>query len=227
MIGIIGAMDVEVNAILEKMQIVKKENKFETIFYMGRIAGKNVILCKSGVGKVNASITATMMNFYYQPDALINIGTAGGMLKEQNTLDIVISDKIIQHDFDTSAVDGDEGIGLISKSDDKLRIKVKKAFENIKNESEIYFGDIISGDLFVAEDDKVLKLKEKFPTAIACEMEAGAIAQTCERFETPFIVIRSLSDIVFHDNSGIDYRKNLELTSKRSADMVEEFLGME
>lgn len=222
--GIIGAMPKEVDAIKVKMTNIEEKNINGIAFYHGKINNQNVILTKSGVGKVNASITTTVMIMSYHPDCIVNIGTAGGMVKEQNTLDIVISEYVIQHDFDTSYIDGKEGIGIITKSDDLLRNKVKEAFLINKIESNIYFGDIISGDIFVGEESKVLELKEKFPTAIACEMEAAAVGYTCDKFNVPFIIIRSLSDIVHHDNSNIDFMKNVEITSKRSADMLEELL---
>ncbi|MFM1539488.1 5'-methylthioadenosine/adenosylhomocysteine nucleosidase [Helcococcus bovis] len=222
--GIIGAMPKEVEAIKDKMLNIKEENIQGVDFYFGKINNHDVILTKSGVGKVNASIITTLMIMTYHPDYIVNIGTAGGMLKEQNTLDIVISENVIQHDFDTSYIDGKAGIGITTKSDELLRNKVKESFLKNKVDSNIYFGDIISGDVFVGEEVKVLELKEKFPTAIACEMEAAAIGYTCDRFNIPFIIIRSLSDIVYHNNSNIDFMKNVEITSKRSADMLEEFL---
>lgn len=222
--GIIGAMPKEVEEIKKKMTDIKEENIEGINFYFGKINDQDVILTKSGVGKVNASITTTIMIITYHPDYIVNIGTAGGMIHEQNALDIVISKNVIQHDFDTSYVDGKEGIGITTKSDDVLRHKVKEAFLRNNIDANIFFGDIISGDVFVGEEVKVLELKEKFPTAIACEMEAAAIGYTCDRFNIPFIIIRSLSDIVYHDNSNIDFMKNVEITSKRSADMLEEFL---
>ncbi|MFM1581255.1 5'-methylthioadenosine/adenosylhomocysteine nucleosidase [Helcococcus bovis] len=222
--GIIGAMPKEVEAIKDKMLNIKEENIQGVDFYFGKINNHDVILTKSGVGKVNASIITTLMIMTYHPDYIVNIGTAGGMLKEQNTLDIVISENVIQHDFDTSYIDGKAGIGITTKSDELLRNKVKESFLKNKVDFNIYFGDIISGDVFVGEEVKVLELKEKFPTAIACEMEAAAIGYTCDRFNIPFIIIRSLSDIVYHNNSNIDFMKNVEITSKRSADMLEEFL---
>ncbi|MFM1533698.1 5'-methylthioadenosine/adenosylhomocysteine nucleosidase [Helcococcus ovis] len=222
--GIIGAMPKEVEAIKDKMLNIKEENIQGVDFYFGKINNQDVILTKSGVGKVNASIITTLMIMTYHPDYIVNIGTAGGMLKEQNTLDIVISENVIQHDFDTSYIDGKSGIGITTKSDELLKNKVKESFLKNKVDSNIYFGDIISGDVFVGEEVKVLELKEKFPTAIACEMEAAAIGYTCDKFNIPFIIIRSLSDIVHHDNSNIDFMKNVEITSKRSADMLEEFL---
>lgn len=224
MIGIIGAMPQEVYAIKGLMSDISNKEIYNHDFSTGKINNNEIILCKSGVGKVNAAITTTLMISNFNPEYIINIGTAGGLIDNQETLDIVISKNIIQHDYDTSYIDGKDGIGILSKSDDCLRLKVKEAFDTSQLDANIYFGDIISGDLFVGETSKILELKEKFPTAIACEMEAGAIAQTCDKLNIPFIVIRSLSDIVHHDNSGIDFMKNVEVTSKRSAEMLQNLL---
>lgn len=224
MIGIIGAMDVEVQAIKNKMHNIEEINYLDSIFYKGNIKEKEVVLCKSGVGKVNAAIITTILLYHFDIDFVINIGTAGGMIPSQETLDIVISDRVIQHDFDTSYLDGPEGLGIYSQSDKSLGDKIKEAFDKNHIEANIYFGDIISGDKFVGDNSLIKDLREKFPQAIACEMEAGAVGQACEKFSIPFVVIRSLSDIVDKDNSENDFLKNVEITSKRSADMVESFI---
>lgn len=224
MIGIIGAMDAEVLAIKNKMNDIEEINYLDFVFYKGDIKNKEVVLCKSGVGKVNAAITASILLYHFDIDFVINIGTAGGMVSSQETLDIVISDRVIQYDFDTSYLDGPGGLGIYSQSDKKLGQKVKEAFDKNHIEANIYFGDIISGDKFVGDADLIKELRHNFPNAIACEMEAGAIGQVCEKFSTPFVVIRSLSDIVDRDNSQNDFLKNVEITSKRSADMVESFI---
>ena len=224
MIGIIGAMDVEVQAIKNKMHDIEESNYLDSIFYKGKIKDKEVVLCKSGVGKVNAAIITTILLYHFDIDFVINIGTAGGLKSDQETLDIVISDRVIQYDFDTSYLDGPEGLGICCQSDKGLGEKVKNAFDKNHIEANIYFGDIISGDKFVGDNDLIKDLRGKFPQAIACEMEAGAVGQACEKFSTPFVVIRSLSDIVDKDNSENDFLKNVEITSKRSADMVESFI---
>lgn len=226
MIGIIGAMNEEVMAIKVLMDNPEEISLYNHTFFKGKISNKNVILCKSGVGKVNAAISTTLMLANFDVDFVINIGTAGGFDEKQNTLDIVISKDLIQHDFDTSYLDGEEGIGIVSKSDDDLRKKVIQAFNEGENTAKIHVGDIISGDIFIGEEEKITKLKDAFPTAIACDMESGAIAAVCENFQIPFIVIRSLSDIVYHDNSNIDFYNNVLETSERSADMVLSFIKM-
>lgn len=220
MIGVIGAMDVEVEAILEYMSNIEKVEINKVIFFKGNIHDKVVCLTKSGVGKVNAAIAAITLLNHFDIEYVINIGTAGGMVETQETMDIVISKNVIQYDFDTSYIDGDDGVGLKFSSDYILGEKVFNAYNKLDIESNIFFGDIITGDTFIGEDEKVIELKNKFPSAIACEMEGGAIAQVCDKLETPFIIIRSLSDIVMRDNSGIDFIKNVKLTSQRSAKMM-------
>lgn len=226
MIAIIGAMDVEVNAILDIMHDVKIYPKLGIDFYTGKIINKDVILTKSGVGKVNATITATTLINLFNIDMIINIGTAGGLLQEQKTLDVVISNNLIQYDFDTSYIDGKDGLGIYSHSDNELMKKVNDAYLSIKKDFEIFTGDILSGDTFIGEKEKILQLIERFPSGIACDMESGAISQVANKFNIPFIVVRSLSDIVYHDNSANDYAKNVAISSNRSAKMLLEFIKM-
>lgn len=225
MIGVIGAMDVEVEAILEYMSNIEKVEINKVIFFRGNIHDKEICLTKSGVGKVNAAIASITLLNHFDIEYIINIGTAGGMIDTQETMDIVISKKVIQYDFDTSYIDGDSGVGLIFNSDYTLGERVYNAYDKLNVESNIFFGDIITGDTFIGADEKVIELKNKFPSAIACEMEGGAIAQVCDRLGIPFIIIRSLSDIVTRDNSGIDFAKNVKLTSQRSAKMMQIFLN--
>ena len=227
MIGVIGAMDVEVDAILEYMSSFEKFEINKVTFFKGNIHDKEVCLTKSGVGKVNATIaTITLLN-HFDIEYIINIGTAGGMVETQKPMDIVISRAVIQYDFDTSYIDGDSGNGLKFYSDNEIAKKINIAYSKLNIESRIFYGDIITGDTFIGEDEKFIELKNKYPTAIACEMEGGAIAQVCDKLEIPFIIVRSLSDIVMRDNSDIDFMKNVKITSQRAADMLQIFLNID
>lgn len=227
MIGIIGAMPIEVEALkLHVTQLFEKQILNHT-FYEGKISDKEVVICLSGVGKVAASMATTILLSNYPIEYVINIGTAGGMDENQNTLDIVISNHVIQHDFDTFSIDGPSGVGLVFQSNSELALKVKAAFEKSNINSKLYIGDIVSGDRFISEEKEILRINKLFPTAIACEMEAGAIGQVCSKFGVDFVVIRSLSDIVHHDNSEINFVANVQSTSKRSAEMVVELLNGE
>ena len=225
MVGIIGALQIEVDAIKAYMKNIKKTEKHGHIFYEGTLNNHQVVLLLSGVGKVAASMATTILLAHYKIDYVINIGTAGGMEKQQNTLDVVISKRVIQYDFDTSSADGEDGKGLKFNSCENLAKKVQNAFKKGNIQAKMYIGDIASGDRFISETSDIEYIKKSFPTVIACEMEAGAIAQVCSKFNVEFIVVRSLSDIVYHDNSAIDFKTNVEKTSKRSAEMVVELLN--
>ncbi len=225
MIGIIGAMPQEVDAILTYVTNPIKKTLHQHTVYEGMIHDQRVVICLSGVGKVAASMMTTVLLTNYAIEYVINIGTAGGLNVIQNTMDIVLSTKVTQHDFDTSSIDGEDGVGLTYYANHVLVAKVRDAFNKIDLDCKIYEGEIVSGDMFVSEAPQIEKILKKFPEAIACEMEAGAISQVCEKFDVPFIVVRSLSDIVYHDNSGIDFIKNVAKTSARSAKMVEVLLN--
>lgn len=225
MIGIIGAMPQEVDAILTYVTNPIKKTLYHHTVYEGMIHDQHVVICLSGVGKVAASMTTTLLLTNYNIQYVINIGTAGGLNVIQNTMDIVLATKVTQHDFDTTSIDGKEGLGLTYFANNQLVFKVREAFNKIALDCEIYEGEIVSGDIFVSETAQIEKILKNFPEAIACEMEAGAIGQVCAKFNVPFIVVRSLSDIVYHDNSGIDFIKNVAKTSARSAKMVEVLLN--
>ena len=121
MIGILAAMDTEVEAIKNIMEIKKEELYQGMNFTYGTIENKEVVLCKCGVGKCLASMSATLLCTKEKLSALINVGVAGGLKENQNVLDIVISDKIVQADYDTSPIDGNDGIGLVFEADEKLK----------------------------------------------------------------------------------------------------------
>ena len=179
MIGIIAAMDLEVEAIIQQAEVIKKEIHGIT-FYEGTLAKQNVIIMKSGVGKGNAAMSTTILNEHYALEAIINIGTAGGLKPEEQILDAVLSERVVQHDFDTSAVDGDEGIGMYFDADVALLQVCKEVLEGLK--VKVHQGLVASGDQFIAGEEKLKQLMQKFPEAMCAEMEAGAIAQVCTHY---------------------------------------------
>ena len=109
MIGIIAAMQKEIDEMLLLCEHVQEKQVVHTTVYEAELAGKKVVLCLSGVGKVNAAIAATVLAAHYPLKALLNIGTAGGLKASEHVLDVVISDRVVQHDFDTSGIDGESG----------------------------------------------------------------------------------------------------------------------
>lgn len=224
MIAIIAAMDAEVNAITSIMENVEAITKSNISFFKGTLVDRPLIVMKSGVGKGNASMATTILLENFSIDRIINIGTAGGLGNHQKVLDAVISNQVVQHDFDTSAVDGDEGVGLYFTSDQDLGDVCEQALQHM--DIQVHRGLIASGDQFIADDLILQVLKTKFPTAICAEMEAGAIAQVCQHYQIPFVVLRSLSDVACDKDSHMDFQEYVEKASARSAMFCKEFMKM-
>lgn len=220
MIGIIAALDKEVQAITAFM----KERKHLVVSGVemeeGILNGKCLVVIKSGVGKGNACISTTILLENYPIDCIINIGTAGGLIRTQRILDAVVSDRIVQYDVDTSPVDGKEGIGLYFEADKKLADLCVQVLENMQVVN--HRGLIASGDQFIAKESQIDFLKTNFSEAICAEMEAGGIAQVCSHYHIPFVVLRSLSDIVHNEGSHMDFLTFVDHASKRSAQFMEE-----
>lgn len=215
MIAVIAAMDQEVAAIVSIMDTHTHEVKSGIDFDRGTLAGKELLVMKSGVGKGSASMATTILLENYTVDAIVNIGTAGGLCEQQNILDAVLSERVVQHDFDTSPIDGEEGIGLYFTADKQLKDLCAKALAKL--DVCVHEGLIASGDQFIARKEQLQQLAKNFPSAVCAEMEAGAIAQVCTHYQKPFVILRSLSDIAPKKDSHMDFMTYVEHASKRSA----------
>lgn len=196
-IGIIGAMDEEVIKIKEEMQVERIEKKAQMEFFLGQFLGKDVVVVRSGIGKVNAAVCAQILIDDFNVDAIINTGIAGGVYSEINVGDVVVSTDLVHHDFDTAAFGYELGqvprMEVYSfKADEKL---VNVAVDSAKQLDgfNVYSGRIISGDQFINSREKISFFREKF-NAYAVEMEGAAIAHVCYLNSVPFVVLRSISD---------------------------------
>ena len=222
MIGIIAAMEKEMDAITSLLTN-KEEYKVSGIAMVkGSIKGKNVIVMKSGVGKGNAAMATTILFENFVITAVINIGTAGGLKKDQQVLDAVLSTRVVQHDFDTSIIDGNDGLGLYYDADAKLIEACDQVLPSMG--VRVFRGLVASGDQFIAEDEKRERIETLFPDAICAEMEAGAIAQVCSHYHVPFVVLRSLSDVAHKEDSQMDFLIYVEHAAKRSATLCQELM---
>ena len=224
--GIIAAMQEE----MQEIEIIMKEKEIQKIyelnFIKGRINNTEVILVEAGVGKVNAARTTQILIDNFKVDAIINVGSAASANDELDIGDIVIGNKIVQHDFDITAFGHPKGyisnVGQYVECDNILIEKMKQTISNMRDcEIKIKIGTIASGDIFCTE----LKMKEKIRTkffADAIEMEGAAIAQVCKLDNIPFIIIRSISDKP-NGNNHITFDQFLEKASKRCAIIIKEF----
>lgn len=199
MIGIIGAMDVEIEALVSQMSSKEQIDINNLKFYKGSLYNKDVVIVKCGVGKVNAAICTQTMILNFKVEKIINTGIAGATGKGLNIYDFVISTEAVYHDFDTQffgyKLGQVPGMPETFKADSELVEKVMKAFGNTSfaKEHNIKKGLIASGDQFIAGGEKKDFIVTNFhPECV--EMEGCAIAHTCHASKIPFAIIRCMSD---------------------------------
>ena len=197
-IGIIGAMEVEVASLKEQMKDIQVTRKASMEFYSGIIEGKNVVVVRSGIGKVNAAVCTQILIDDFKAEVVINTGIAGSLNADINIGDIVVSTDLIHHDM--NAVAFGYPVGQIPQmeafsfhSDDALRKLAVQACKEVNPDIEVFEGRIASGDQFVA-DQGVKDFVVKEFGAYAVEMEGAAIAQAAYLNNVPFLVIRAISD---------------------------------
>lgn len=225
MIGIIGAMEEEVAILKDKLIELEEINFAHVIFYKGKLQGKEVVLTQSGIGKVNVAISTTLLIEKFKPELVINTGSAGALDTSLNVGDIVVSDMVSYHDADARAFGYQ--LGQIPQmpaqftADKQLYDKAIIAI----NEQNLVAktGLIVSGDSFIGTSEQRLQIKTNFPQAMAAEMEATAIAQTCYQFNLPFIITRAISDLADGD-AGITFEAFLEKAAISSSKIVESLI---
>lgn len=221
-IGIIGAMDEEVELLIQTLEGRQEHTIAGYSLYTGLFHGVEVVLLKSGIGKVNAAIGTTLMLQTFQPTCVINTGSAGGFAAGLDVGDVVISDEVRHHDVDVT-VFGYEygqvpGLPAAFMPDTFLADIAQRCIARMDGIKTVK-GLIATGDSFMNSPERVAQARKNFPTMKAVEMEAAAIAQTCYQFDIPFIVIRALSDIAGKE-SNLSFDQFLLVAAKHSAEMV-------
>lgn len=221
MIGIIGAMEEEVNAIKQYMELKETKHILDFQYDIGTIHQKEVVLLQCGIGKVNAAICTTLLLTQFDIDYVINIGSAGGLSLDQEIGDIVISRDIQYYDVDVTGFEYPmgqvPGMPQVFQADPLLIDHTIKTLQKLN--LRYHIGTIASGDQFVCNKSQVKQIKHVIKDAICCEMEAGAIVQTCYKFHTNFIITRSLSDVFDKGDSSIQFDEYLKKASENSAKM--------
>ena len=223
-IGIIFAMKEELDSLLKYLKIEKEYNIFDLKFYEGMIHNNYCILTESGVGKVNSARCTQILIDNMDVDMIINIGVAGGISEKLKVCDIVIGEKLVQHDFDITAFNHEKGyipnVGVYIDSDTYLVNIAKECINNKKY--NVVSGIIASGDIFCTESWMSQKINTKF-NALCVEMEGASIAQVCYLSNIPFIVIRSISDVP-NNNNVLTYEEFLNESSKNVSNFVYEII---
>ncbi|MCB4435212.1 5'-methylthioadenosine/adenosylhomocysteine nucleosidase [Alteromonas sp. McT4-15] len=221
-IGILGAMDEEVALLKASLDNLKETQWKHLTFYEGSLSGMDVVLVKCGIGKVAAAIATAVLIEQYAPDAVVNTGSAGGFDKNLNIGDLVIASHVIHHDADLThfgyKLGQCAGMPEDYRCDEELMTAASRAAADIEN-LQSTTGLICTGDAFIGSDEAVAELRANFPDMKAVEMEGAAIGQTCHMLNTPFLVIRSLSDIA-GKTSSVSFKEYLDTAAKHSAQLV-------
>ena len=208
MIGIIGAMEEEVKSLKEEMEIEETLERAGMTFARGKLSGREVVVVRSGIGKVNMGICAQILVDRFEVDTLINTGVAGSLDADINNGDIVISTDAVQHDVDVTAL-GDP-VGQIPRmdtfafpADEKLVELAVRVNEEVNPDIHTFTGRVVSGDQFISEKSVKDRLVNTFAGKCA-EMEGAAMAQAAYLNKISYVIIRAISDKA--DNSAhMDY----------------------
>lgn len=224
-IALVGAMQPEIELLRQSLEGCNEIQHGAFTVYRGRYADKDVVLVLSGIGKVNAALSTAVL-LQYHPDCVINTGSAGGLGKDLQVGDVVIGTQTAHHDADVTAFGYAHGqlpqMPARFESDAHLCRAAQQAASAFSG-ANVHSGLIVSGDQFIHSAEKVAQLRALFPDALAVEMEAAAIAQSCHQFGVPFVVIRALSDLADAEAS-ISFETFLQQASVHSAQMVQNLL---
>ena len=216
-VGIIFAMEEEMDAFKDGISIVNEYQIFDLKFYECIVKSVFCILVESGIGKVNAARTTQILIDNLKVDYIFNVGVAGGISDKLKIGDVVVGTNLVQHDFDLTGFNHEKGyiprIGKFIKSDEYLIRLAQNTFSNLtKNHKYNYFlGTIASGDIFCTERKMAEKIHLKFE-ALCVEMEGASIAQVCFLSNIPFLILRSISDTP-NDDNVVTYEKFLKEAS--------------
>lgn len=207
-IGIIGAMDEEVSKLKECLTEVSIHTAAGMDFYKGKLSGREVVIVRSGIGKVNAAICAQILVDRYQVSVIINTGIAGSLNADINIGDIVLSEDALQHDMDAVSFGYDLAViprmeTSVFKGDENLIKLAKTVCEEQLSDIHVFTGRVVSGDQFISDKKKKEWLISNFQ-ADCTEMEGAAIAHAAYLNQVPFLIIRAISDKA-DDSAHMDY----------------------
>ncbi len=207
-IGIIGAMDEEVSQLKDAMTEVQIKKKANMEFFSGKLGGKDVVVVRSGIGKVNAAVCTQILIDEFHVEAVINTGIAGSLKAEINIGDMVLSTDALQHDMDATAFGYDYGIIprmeiSVFPADAGILEAACETCRKVNPDISVFTGRIVSGDQFVGDKSRKNWIAERF-AGFCTEMEGAAIAQTAYLNEIPFLIVRAISDKA-DDSAHMDY----------------------
>lgn len=222
-IAIIGAMTEEVEALVAFLVEPAQFETLDTVYYLGKLENKQVVVFQSGIGKVGAAVSTAFVLEHFAPKFVINIGSAGGFNSQLAVGDVVISSEVRYHDVDVTLVGCEYGqipnMPAAFVADQQLITAAQQAVQQQTNHRSMT-GLICTGDCFMSEQAVIELVRSRFPQMIAADMEAAAVGHTCYLYNCPFVVIRAISDVVDQPDNKIDFFSFLQVAAKNSAAIV-------
>ena len=224
MLGIIGAMNEEIDIIKNDMKNITEEKIGNIVFIRGNLYNHEVVLVESGIGKVNSSITATLLIYKYNVDYVLFSGVAGSTDEELSIGDVVIATDLIQHDMDVREFGLEKGqIPRMNEWKFQPSEKLLDISKEINlGEHKILYGRIISGDQFISGKQNKINLGKEFK-ALCVDMESASVAQVCYQLGKEFLIVRSISDSVT-DETIMEYSEFVHLGAENSKKIIESLL---
>ena len=228
-VGIIGAMELEVEELQGKMEITRKEKKASMEFLEGTLNGTDVVIVRSGIGKVNAALCTQILCDIFGVTHIINTGVAGSLKNEINIGDIVVSTDALHHDVDVRVFGYPLGevpqMGCLAfPADEKLTNLAVECCKEVNSDISVYSGRIVSGDQFISDKQVKEHIISNFG-GVCVEMEGASIAHAAYLNHVPFVIIRAISDKA-DDSAEMDYPTFEKAAAAHSAALVEHMLPM-
>ena len=228
-IGIIGAMEEEVELLIDAIEIDDAVAKAGMVYYMGKLCGKEVVIVECGIGKINAAVCTQVLISEFKVDTVINTGVAGSLRNSLNIGDILVSEDTLNHDMDTTVFGDPYGVvprmkESIFKADTTIVNKMVEMGKNLEG-VKVTTGRVLSGDQFISDDTKKKWLIKQF-NGSCVEMEGVAIGQTCYLNKVPFVILRAISD-KSDGSAHVDYPEFKKKAIANFTKLVMDFLKAE
>ena len=226
-IGIIGAMELEVEQLKKEMAVESVIKKAGMDFFEGTLSDVPVVIVRSGIGKVNAALCVQILADVFQVSHVINTGVAGSLNAKLDIGDILISQDALHHDMDTTIFGYQPGevpqMGFREfRADERMMELAREACEKANPDIHVMFGRVVSGDQFISSKEVKERLIAQFQ-GDCTEMEGASIAHGAYLNSLPFVIIRAISDKA-DDSAEMDYPTFEAAAAKHSAALVKEMI---
>lgn len=227
MIAVVGALDAELNTFLDNLEGLQTEAAEPFTFHRGKLFGHEILISKSGVGKVLAAMTTQQVISVYRPSHIIFTGIAGALNPSLNIGDLIVGKDYVQHDMDARDLGFARGeipyTGLRVVPADQKLVELAAAYKGPSGNT--LAGRILSGDQFITQSGK--NSHEHLAGELrgdAIEMEGASVAVVCSLNKIPFVVLRTISDRA-NDSAAVDFTSFLPIASKQSLEVVKYILA--